>query len=93
MKAFIFNWKTSTGMCNALGGLAKRHDFHNMQRAWYLIRDTNHAHDAVDKREKKQATMNIQSIMKAIWRRKMTNYLSKLRNGAYQECKEHRNLR
>ena len=23
----------------------------------------------------------------------MTNYLSKLRNGAYQECKEHRNLR
>ena len=47
------NCLNNARFCKKLSGLAKRFDINNMQRAWYLIKDSNHAHDAVDIREKR----------------------------------------
>jgi len=93
MKAFITNWKKVRTCIHQLNGIAKSMDTRSLQQAFNLIIRQNDAHDAVDIREKRQATINLQSIMKAIWRRNMTRNLYDLKNGRYKQRDEWRRVK
>ena len=92
-KRAIFNalktkYQKERRFINFISGAAKKYDTIGLKEAYNAIRRYRHARDACDVRDKAQATREMVRVLKQLYRRKMTQNLSVLRNNAYNTKKK-----
>jgi uncharacterized protein YutD len=85
LKTTYQNEKRLSQLCQAI---AKKFDTKGLDNGFKAIRLHGFAHTAYDKNRKDQSSRNLGTVLKDIWRRRMTSYYSTLRNNCYDAKKK-----